>query len=949
MRMNEPQWVTLLFTDVQGSTRLLRMLGDDAYSRIHADLSAILRQVFRQRHGRVLDTQGDSFFVAFARSPLDAVAAALDCQSALGAKSWAGGVEVRVRIGMHTAFVRRAEPSAGGGYVGLDVHRAARLCDAAHGGQVLLSAATQAWVAGHLPTGTALFALGEHQLRDFGDAEPIFQLLIPGQQQSFPPLRSAQPAHADVPVPRTSLLGRAVETKEVEDLLSRHDTRLVTLTGAGGTGKTRLAIAVARHARESFRNGVCYVALAAITDATLVASAIVRRLGLQESGPTPPEELLFGHLRRREMLLVLDNFEHLLPAASLVSDLLSSCPGIRVLATSRAHLRLSGEREYAVPTLGIPDPAEIRRVETLTRFPAVALFVDRATSVASHFSPAASDLAAIAQICVRLDGLPLAIELAAARIGLLTPRQILEQLGDVTESGSLALLTDGARDAPSRHRTLRNAIRWSLDLLAPEDRAAFARLSVFVGGFSLDAANAVEAALVDRGAPTMRPSRSILDVIGTLVENSLLQRVERVGAEARFAALETIREYGIELLTAGAQRSAAKLAHAQYFAALAEKGSKELGGPHQAEWLIRLDNEHPNFRAALTWSLSAECEDRQLAVRLAMALWVFWFRRAYLREGSRWIQQVHAASRSLASTRSRATLLTADGTFARMVGDFDRADAILEESASLWRTLDDPEGLAWALSHLGLVKQWLGALDLGVDILRQSVDLRMRRGEDRGIARSLFHLAIAEDFRGNFQQAATLYEETLQVQQRIGDTWGAARVLGYLARALLRMHDAARAEELCHRALMLSNQVADRWGIALAHSGLGAAALARGDLGLAAKEFKTSLVIFRDVGARDRVAETVQDLALLSHQMGASQQSIRLSAGAATMQKASRLAFWPAVAALREAALAEARTSLGTTAFDAAWSKGRLMSVEETIEDALTVPDPAEVPPERAA
>ncbi|BDG70478.1 ATP-binding protein [Roseomonas fluvialis] len=949
MRTNDPHWVTLLFTDVEGSTRLLRKLGDEAYTRMHADLSATLRRVFKLRRGRVLDSQGDSFFVAFARSPLDAVAAAIECQASLAATPWPGAMVVRVRIGMHTALVRRADPSAGGGYVGLDVHRAARLCDAAHGGQVLLSAATHTLVAGHLPAGIQIIALGEHQLRDFGEAEPIFQLLMPGGQHGFPPLRSAQPVHADVPVPRTSLLGRAVETREVEDLLTRQDTRLVTLTGAGGTGKTRLAIAVARHARESFRDGICYVALAAITDPTLVASAIVRRLGLQESGPTLPEELLFGHLRRREMLLVLDNFEHLLPAASLVSDLLSSCPGVRVLVTSRAPLRLSGERDYAVPTLGVPDPSELGAVETLTRFAAVALFVDRARSVSVHFSANDSDLTAIARICVRLDGLPLAIELAAARIGLLTPQEILAQLGDVTGSGSLVLLTGGERDAPSRHRTLRSAIGWSLDLLARDDRAVFARLSVFVGGFSLDAAAAVEDALADCGVTAGQPTRGILDVISTLVENSLLQRVERVGTEARFAALETIREYGIELLNADAQRPAVMRAHASYFAALAEKGSKELGGPHQAEWLARLDNEHPNFRAALTWSLSAECEDRQLAARLATALWVFWFRRAYLREGSRWIEQVHAASKSVASPHGRATLLTADGTFARMVGDFDRADAVLEEAASMWRGLDDAEGLAWALSHLGLVKQWLGELDLGVDILRQSVDLRRQRGEDRGIARSLFHLAIAEDFRGNFNQAATLYEETLEVQQRIGDTWGAARVLGYLAKVLLRMREAARAEQLCRRALTLSSQVSDRWGIGLAHSGLAAAALARGETALAAKELKTSLVIFRDVGARDRVAETVQDLALLTQQLGAPQQSVRLAAGAATMQQASRLAFWPAVEALREVALAEARASIGEAAFDAAWLKGRLMGLEETIEDALAVPDSAEVSPEAPA
>jgi tetratricopeptide (TPR) repeat protein len=341
----------------------------------------------------------------------------------------------------------------------------------------------------------------------------------------------------------------------------------------------------------------------------------------------------------------------------------------------------------------------------------------------------------------------------------------------------------------------------------------------------------------------------------------------------------------------------------------------------------------------LAWSLSDECGDPHLSARLAGALWVFWFRRAYLREGSRWIQQAYSAGEATMSPALRARLLTADGSLARMLGDFSRAEMLLEFATGLWRDLGDAEGVAWALSHLGLVKQWLGQLDAGVELLEESLALRQPSGDNRGIARSLFNLAVAEDFRGNYGRAAQLYEQTLEVQRRVGDTWGIGRVLGYWAKVVLRWGEHARAESLCQEALSLSSQVADKWGIGLAQSGLGGVAWARRDYGRAAELLKQSLVTFRDVGSRDRVAECLQDLASLSRQVGAAEQSVRLSACAETVQHASRLALWPAVQARRDEEMAAARASLGDTAFELAWSKGRSMNTEEAIDDALAAPE----------
>jgi predicted ATPase/class 3 adenylate cyclase len=929
--------VTLLFTDVEGSTRLLRSLGDEVYRQLLAELSATLRAHVAEHGGAVVDSQGDGFFVAFERSPMDAVAAALACQRSLAGEGWPGGCAPRLRMGIHTGLVRRGVAALGGGYVGLEVHRTARLCAAGHGGQVLLSGTMHALVQGHLPDGVGLRALGQHRLPDLPAPEPIFQLVAPGLATEFPALRVQGLQLSGLPVPRTSLLGRERELREVAALLAAPGPPLLTLTGTGGAGKTRLAIAAAALASGGFRDGVCFVPLAPVSDPALLASTLMRHLGLQEAGPTPLEDLLLGHLRDRQLLLVLDNFEHLLDGAPLVGALLAGCSGLKVLATSRATLRLQGEQDYAVRALTVPDDAAPVSVETAGAYAAVALFVERAAA-ASRFTLDAGNAPAVAALCARLDGLPLAIELAAARTGTMTPGEMLQRLGTAEQHRTLDLLMNGRRDAPPRHRTLRSAIGWSFGLLDPTLQATFRRLSVCVGGFTLKAAAAVAGLAPEEGAMA-EPAPAMLDALADLAGNSLLQRVERPGGEARFAMLETIREFGLDQLDAAGEDRAARMAHALHFLALAEAGAQHLGGPKQAEWLSRLDEEQPNFRAALGWALSDDCPDPLLSARLASALWVFWFRRAHLREGSRWIEVVRDAERTSLPPRVNATLLTAEGSFARMIGDFSRAASRLDEAVPLWQAMGDDEGLAWALSHLGLVRQWLGHLDEGVAILERSLALRRPRGDQRGIARSLFHLAIAEDFRGDFARAARLYEETLQVQAAIGDTWGSGRVLGYLAKALLRTGDHRRAEQAAQQALDRSASVADRWGVGLAQSALGGAAWARGEHPRAAQLLKQSLLTFRDVGARDRLAEELQDLALLAARHGAPEQSVRLSAAIAALQRAIRHALWPALRAQRDAELASLRGTMGEAAFEAAWAHGERTDLDLAVSDALTVPE----------
>jgi predicted ATPase/class 3 adenylate cyclase len=927
----------MMFTDIEGSTRLVRLLGNDRY-RVTLDRHEwLIRDAIRRHDGEEIATRGDGFFVVFAR-PRDAMRTAVEIQRRLASERWPEDGEIRVRIGLHTG-----EPSrVGDSFVGLDVHRAARLCDAGHGGQLLLSESTYSAVRDHLPEGVSARALGDYHLRDMPRAEAIWQLEIAGLLSRFPPLRASDSRTFTLPTQRTSFVGREYDVATVRDVLLRGDGGFVTLTGPAGTGKTRLALAVAAAVEEDFEDGVCFVGLASIAEPDQVVAAIVHALGLQEAHGMSLEETLRGHLRDRRMLLVLDNFEHLLPAATTVATVLGTCPRVKVLATSRSVLHLYGEQDFPVPPLALPDLSDLPPDHELKRYSAVALFAHRARAVRPDFAISPENGADVARVCDRLDGLPLAIELAAARIGLLSPRAMLRHLQEAEGSASLDLLVAGPRDMPARHQTLRDAIGWSYDLLDAPERALFRRLAVFVGGFSLDAALSVASA--DEGSDRERSTSpadtmiAILNSVASLVDKSLLQkRPDEHHAEPRFFMLETMREYGLERLEAEGEVERIRRRHAAYFAALAEEGERWVGGAHQAEWLARLNEEYPNLRAALAWSLVPNGTDVELGTRLASALWVFWYRRGSLREGSRFTRQAVDVNVRV-STADRAKLRTADGAMTRMRGEFFQAEMLLEEGAALYRELGDAEGLAWALSHLGLVKQWLGHLDDGVAILEESLDLRRPLGDARGIARSLFQLAVAEHFRQSYERAAERYAEALEYQRDLGDNWGMGRLIGCLAKVALAQGQVDRAAELFAEARRRSSAVADNWGIAQALVGLGCVASVGDDLGQAATLLKDGLIKFRDVGSGDRVVECIQDLASLAHRFGAVEQAVRLWGVGEHSQRQAGLALWPEVLARRDLELSGARAELHAEAFARAWSAGLSMTLEQGIDDALSVP-----------
>src|SRR5215216_756370 len=605
--------ITFLFTDVEGSTSLWERK-PKAMSEALSRHDEILRTVIEAHNGHVFKTVGDAFHATFSAAP-DALEAALEAQRVLLHETWDLTGPLRVRMALHTGVAEERDED----YFGPTLNRVARLLSAGHGGQILLSLATTELVRDGLPDDSGLRDLGERRLKDLSSPERVFQITAPGLRSEFPPLETLDIRRNNLPAQPTPLVGRERELEEVLALLRRSYVRLLTFTGPGGTGKTRLGLQAAAELTDEFEDGVFFVALAAIADPTLVAPAIARTLGLTESGNQPQEELLEGYLRERQVLLVLDNFEQVLESASLLDALLSAAPGLKVLATSRTALRLYGEHEFPVPPLSLPDTGSLPPIEGLTRFEAVRLFVDRARAIRPDFSLTEENASAVIEICSRLDGLPLAIELAAARIKLLPPQAMLSRLDN-----RLKLLTGGARNLPERQRTLRNAIAWSYEMLDEGEKTLFARLAVFSGGSTLEG---IEAVCDPQGDLPVEA----LEGVSSLLDKSLLRQEEGQGAEPRLMMLETIREFASQRLEESGEAEQLRKSHADYCIALAEEAEAGLQGSEQESWLERLDPEHDNMRSALAWAM--EQGMTELGLFLAGALRPFWYARGYLDEG----------------------------------------------------------------------------------------------------------------------------------------------------------------------------------------------------------------------------------------------------------------------------------------------------------------------------
>jgi predicted ATPase len=698
-------------------------------------------------------------------------------------------------MGLHTG-----EGTLGGDdYVGIDVHRAARIADAAHGGQVILSDATRGLVQHALPAGASLRDLGTHRLRGIEDPERLHELVVEGLPSDFPVPRTLDARPNNLPLQLTSFVGREGEIAEVARLLGR--TRLLTLTGPGGSGKTRLALQVAADLLPEYPDGACFVDLSPVTDPTLVPAAVAKALGVPEVAERPILDEVKEHLRHRELLQVVDNFEQVAEAGLVIEELLTAAPRLRAMVTSRVVLALRGEQEYAVPPLQAPDPERLPTgLSALGEVEAVRLFTERAVAANPRFALTEQNAPAVAELTARLDGLPLAIELAATRTKVLTPEQILSRL-----RGRLSVLASGSRSLPERQRTLRAAIAWSYDLLDPVERRLFARLAVFTGGWAFESAEAV--------CDPEELGLDALDGLTSLVDKSLIRRTEPPGRPARFSMLETIREFGLERLQAAGDLEPLRRRHAEHFLDLAMAAEPHLTGEDQREWLDRCDQEHANIRAALRWAIEAGEADRAQAA--AGALWRFWQQRGHLDEGRRWLREVLAMPSGQAPTAPRAKALTGAGGIAWW-SDWDAARAFYDEALAIERQLGDPARLAEALYNEAFAVASEQDLESAGRLLDESLDLFRRVGDEAGVARVLAIQVVPDAMAGVWDRVVATLEEVAAIWRRLGDRLNLAFGLIWLAFAYGRAGRREDARATALESLGLFREADNATGIALA-------------------------------------------------------------------------------------------------------------------------------------
>jgi predicted ATPase len=935
---------------------------------------AILVQTVSEHGGTLLKHkgEGDSAFAVFGRASA-AVAAALAAQRAFGVEPWPDGCVIRVRMAVHTGEAELRD----GDYYGPAVNRTARLRGIAHGGQTVISQATADLIRERVPEGARLVDMGVHRLPDLGGAEVVFGLAHADVASQFPPLRSLDALPNNLPVQLTSFVGRDEELAELRDLLGGH--RLVTLTGAAGCGKTRLALQVAAEMLDTYRAGVWLVDFAPLADPDLATRVVARTLGVREPAVStlldaldaggqnarPLLDLMIEHLRSRELLLVLDNCEHLLEAAAaLVGALLRGCGDLRVLATSREALGVAGEVSWRVRSLSLPDPKRLPGVEELGDYEAIRLFVDRARAHVPRFMLTAEDGPAVAQVCRRLDGIPLAIELAAARVETLSAGELAARLDD-----RFRLLTGGSRTGLERHQTLRAAVDWSYDTLSVAERALLERLSVFAGGCTLEAAEEVCAGGdVDGDA--------VLDLLAQLVAKSLVV-TDRDPRGARYRLLEMIRQYSREKLVASGDQERLRACHRDWCVVLAGRAEREVFGPDQAGWLDILEVENDNLRQALDYTIAAR--DAEVALRLAGALGRFWMVRGGWEEGRRFLRDALALPDTDGYPFLRAQALnTAALIELGPAGDLATAQVMANESLAIYRELGTRRGIFWALQTLAHAAIRLGDLVAAESLADEAVTVARSAGHQATIAYALHQRAVVAVHRADYSTAEALASEALPLMRRAGDNQGVAQMIAMRGIAITAQREFQAAAPIFQEALDLWRQLGNEGAVRMMHVFLGSIALVTDEPATARQHFEDAYAIARDLG--DRYGEVLAAAGLGEHALTAgdvaravewyteaTQHCAATDAGAlapvlaglgkvaaaeSSWVRAARLfgaaertleddpirrmpLRWLLYEHLYDQHLDRARSALGNDAFARAFAEGRAMSHEAAVAHAL--------------
>jgi predicted ATPase/class 3 adenylate cyclase len=910
--------VTFLFTDIEGSTRLAQEHPEEM-PKLLARHNALLEQAIDTHHGFVFRTVGDSFSAAF-HTAHDALAAALDAQRMLQREAWSPA-PVKVRMGIHTGTAQ-LDPQGDSyeGYATLALTQ--RIMSVGHGGQILLSQTTHDLVKERLPDGVELRDMGECRLKDIIQPENIYQATASDLPSDFPPLATVKVVRHNLPTHLTSFIGREQEIAEARESLG--STRMLTFTGPGGTGKTRLSLQVAAEQLEAFRDGVWLVELAQLAEPTYVLWTIASTFHLREIQGVPLIDTTTDYLRGKQMLLVLDNCEHLIETcARLAQHFLQACPTLKIIASSREALGISGETVYRVPSLSLPENVEgLPDPSALMQYGATRLFVERAVNANPQFVLTRDNAPYVSQICQRLDGIPLAIELAAARVKLFTPQQIAERLDD-----RFRLLTGGARTAMPRQQTLRALIDWSYLTLNDSEQRILRSLAVFAGGWTFQAAEFVVGEV------------EAIDGLAGLVNKSLVQ-VEEQDGEFRYRYLETIRQYAMERLLEAGEAEEARGRHLAYFLDYARRAQEHYGTLQRLLWLNRLELEHDNIRSALGWALD---RDPEAALRMVSTLRNFWLSRSYLTEGANWFRAALSRAEALGTGDSTLDTLRAQAyTDLAMLsinrGDHRAAQRAAGEAIKLARQLDDPLQLARALNFLGLASAFAGEKTLAFDSLHESEALCRRFGFDDDLASILLSLVyITMEIHGAsaIQQLESYMQESLALSQGSVDPDAAVRTEGILARLALFRGNLGDARKHADRMLEWHRQLGDHLSVTGHQSEMAHVAREMGNYDEALALYRETLPEWQQIGHRGAVAHQLECIAFIARAREQGERAVKLLGAAEALREVSNSPRTPQEDITHRQEVTVLRAGMSGKTFDSLWAKGRSMSMEQAIDFAL--------------